>query len=88
MDGADAVGSFVMCSTIPWKMAVPHGIDVQILADVSVTLRVVLGRSVVTSASFFTSGVWLEQHFRATETFGANSVEVFVWELASLLLVN
>ena len=41
----------------------------------------------VDSAGSFTSETWLEQHFRATETSGANS-DVAVWELASLLLVS
>ena len=40
------------------------------------------------SAGFFTSGVWLEPHFRSTETFNANIDDVSVWELAGLLLVN
>ena len=44
---------------------------VQILADVNVTLHEVLERSVAESAGSFTNEIWLEQHFRETETFGA-----------------
>ena len=40
------------------------------------------------SIGSFTSGTWQEQRFRVTATFGANSDDASVWELASLLLVN
>ena len=50
-----------------------HDIGVQILADVNVTLHEAAERSVVDSAGSFTGETWLEQHFRATETLGANS---------------
>ena len=43
-----------------------HDIGVQILADVDVTLA---------------DETWLEQHFLATEAFGANRDDVTVWEL-------
>ena len=45
-------------------------------------------RSDVDSACSFSGEAWLEQLFRATETFGANSDDVPVWELAGLLLVS
>ena len=47
-----------------------------------------LERSDVDSACSFSGEAWLEQLFRATETFGANSDDVPVWELAGLLLVS
>ena len=56
VDGADAVGSFVTCSTVPWNTAVPpDGKKIaRILADVSVTFHVEQERSVVDSAGIFT----------------------------------
>ena len=42
----------------------------------------VLERSVVDS------GIWLEQNFDATDTFGTDSDDVSVWELVGLFLVN
>ena len=48
----------------------------QVFADVNVTLLDVLERSVV------------EQHFHATETFGADRDDVSVWELVGLILVG
>ena len=50
-----------------------HDSGLQILAGVSVTFHNALGRSVVDSASFFVNETSLEQHVRATETFGARS---------------
>ena len=66
---------------------VRHDSGVQILADVSVSFNVDLERSVGDSASFFTDGTRLEQHLRATETFGADSDDVSVWELVGILPV-
>ena len=40
------------------------------------------------SAGSFTRGAWQEQRFRVMATFGANSDDVSVWELAGHLLVN
>ena len=66
---------------------VRHDSSVQILADVSVTFNDDLERSVGDSASFFTDGNRLEQHLRETETFGADSDDVSVWELVGILPV-
>ena len=40
------------------------------------------------SAGFFANETWLEQYINATETFGIDSDDVSVWELACLFLVN
>merc|ERR1712135_180095 len=69
------------------RAAWQHDIGVQILADVNVALHDALERSVVDPTGFFTDETWLEQHFCATETFGADSDDVSVWELVGLLLV-
>ena len=47
----------------------------------NVTFYVVQGRSVVDSAGSFIIEIWLEQHVHATETFGADSDDVSIWEL-------
>ena len=62
-----------------------HDIGVQLFADVNVTLHVALERSAVESAGFCTSETWLEQYLHASETFGANNDDVFVWELLNNL---
>ena len=51
---------------------------VQILADVSVAFHDALKRSVVDPHSFFANETRLEQHLRATETFGAYIDDVSV----------
>ena len=67
VDGDNDVGSFVMCSTIPWKMVVlPDNTTLACnLADVNVTLHDVVERTVVESAGSFTSGTRLEKPFHA-----------------------
>ena len=63
--GATAVGSFVMCSTIPWEMVVPTDNTTLAynLANVNVTHHDVVVTSVVESAGVFTVGTWLENTF-------------------------
>ena len=51
---------------------VHHDSGVQILAGVSVAFHNALGRSVVDSAGFVVNETLLEQHLRATETFGSD----------------
>ena len=90
VDGDNAAGSFVTCSTIQWKMAVPRDNTTLAynLADGNITLRDVVERSVVESVGFFTGETWLESNVHAMETFSADSDEVSVWELKDLLLVG
>ena len=81
VNGTNAVNSFIMRSTIPWKRCVPRDNTTLAynLADVNGTLHDVVDRSVVESAGFFTRGTWLDKHFHATETFGAIDDDVSVW---------
>ena len=65
-----------------WNRTVP----VTHLADVNVTLHDAQERKVVDIAGTLNSEPWLEQHFHATETLGANSGDVFVRELVGLYL--
>ena len=58
---------------------------VRFLTYVDVTL-LLLVRSVVESAGSSINEVWLEQYFRAVETFSANSGDVSVWENVGLAL--
>ena len=60
----------------------------QLNADVDVTLHDVLERSVEESAGFFARQTWLVPCVSLTETFSADSGDVFVWEHVGLLLVN
>ena len=61
--------------------------NVHILADVNVTLLNVVERSVVDSAGFKANETgW--KNTRATETFGADSDGVSIWEHVGLLLVG
>ena len=76
VDGDNVVGSFVMRSTTSRNMVVP-------LDNTTLTYKFLQ-----MSASHFTSEIWQEQNFRATETFGADGDEVFVWRLVGLLLVH
>ena len=87
VDVANAVSSSVMCSTILWK---PDNTTLayKLLADDNVTFHDVLKRSVAESSGFCTNENWLEHHFSATETCGANRDDVSVWELIGLLLVS
>ena len=62
--------------------------NVQILADVSDAIRVVLERSVVESAGFFAEETWLEQYVDAMETCGTDRNDLSVWELKGFLLVG
>ena len=73
-----------------WKMVVPpdHATLANNPADANVTLHDVAERNVVESAGFFTNDTWLEYHFHPSDTFGPNSDDVCVWELARLLLVK
>ena len=63
----NAVGSLVMCSTIPWNMVVPPDNTTLAcnLADVNDTLHDVVERTVVESAGSFTNGTWVEKPFHA-----------------------
>ena len=90
VNGTNAVNSFIMRSTIPWKRLVPRDNTTFAfnLADVNGTLHDVAERRVVESAGFFTRGTWLDKHFHETEMFGADGDGVFVWRLAGLLLVH
>ena len=62
-----------------------HGIGVQNYADVDVTLHDA-GRKCRGSAGFMTSGIWLERHCNAMETFDANSDVVSVRKPVGLLV--
>ena len=57
-----------------------------ILADVSVTLHEAQVRSVVDSAVFSGRETCLEECFRETEAFGADCVDVSVWEYVELTM--
>ena len=48
-----------------------------LLAGVTASHFVLYLKSVVESAGFFANEAWLEQYFRAPETFGAKSDDVF-----------
>ena len=67
--------------------ATAHDSGVRFLTDVEVTL-LLLVRSVVESAGSSINEVWLEQYFRAVETFSANSGDVSVWENVGLALAD
>ena len=85
--GDNAGNSFVMPSKIRWKKVVPCD---------STTRRTVLcgcrRRFLCCSGEkyrgFWDSGKRLKQRFDATETFSTDSVDVSVWELLGLFLVN
>ena len=53
-DGANAVNSLVVRSSIPWIMAVQHDVGGQVLADVNVVLRDAQERRVVEPAGLLT----------------------------------
>ena len=81
LNGTNAVNSFIIRSTIPWKRCV-HVTT----RHSRTTLRMstahnhdVVKRSVVESAGFFTRGTWLNKHFHATETLGDINDDVSVW---------
>ena len=67
VDGDNAVGSLVMCSTIPWKMVVPPDNTTLAcnLADVNVTLHDVVEKSVVESVAFLPMEFVWKKHFHA-----------------------
>merc|ERR1719238_1917430 len=65
-----------------------HDVCVQVLADVNVTLHDGLEGCVVDSAGLLSNETRLEQNLRATEALVANSNDVAVRELISLLLVR
>ena len=67
--------------------ATTHDSGVRFLTYVDVTL-LLLVRSVVESAGSSINEVWLEQYFRAVETFSANSGDVSVWENVGLALAD
>ena len=78
VDGASAFSSFVMRSTIPWKIVVPLDNTTLSYADVNVTLHDVLERSVVDSAGLFANETMLETYFKAMETPGVDRDDVSV----------
>ena len=89
VSGTNAVHSFIMRSTSPWKRFVPRDNTTFAynLADVNGTLHDVVERSVVESAGFFTGGTWLDnisgQRKRSTPT-----VMLFsVWEYVGRIVV-
>ena len=74
--GATTVSSFVMRSIISWKMVVP--LDNTTFACDSLKMS---------TSHFMLLCQWkrLEQQFHATETFGTDCDDVFVWGLVGLL---
>ena len=87
--GAKSVSSFVMCSPVPWKMAVPRVNTTLAYHPLWMSTSQFFGdleRSVVDPAGSFTSEIWLEHYFCAVETFSADSDDVPVWENVGLSL--
>ena len=83
MEPAPSVHSCAHRSLGKWSCHLRARHDVQILADVNVTLHKLKERSVVESAvQRNLAGITLH----ATETFGANNDDVSVWELVGLEL--
>ena len=72
-DGTNIVAFFVMHSSFLETCSTSHFTKQE--------------RGVVVSADCFIGETWLEQHFHATRKFDANTEDVHVWELASLLPV-
>ena len=80
VDGANVVNSFVMRSTISRNMVVPRESTTSAYNFLRVSTQDLGG--------FFANETWLEQHIDATETFGAINVDVPVWKLTGLVLVD
>ena len=92
VDRADAVGSFVTHSKKRSSLEHCRATDNTTLAYIFLrmsTLRfMMLVRSVVESAGTFINEVWLEEYFRAVETFSVNSDDVSEEENAGLTLAT
>ena len=84
VDGGKTVNSFVMCSKDPLehgRATWQHDMNVQILADVNVTLQDVVERSVVNSTGFFANDIWWEKHSR-------NNTEMSNLQTSRVLLLH
>ena len=72
-----------MRSKASWNVFVPPQHWAQILADVNVAFMLLWREVTVESADSCTNDTWLQQYFRTTEAFAADSNVKTDWELAS-----
>jgi len=77
VDGGNTFNSFVMDPLEHGRATWRHDMDVQIHADVNVTLQDLVERSVVDSAGFFANDIWLDNWTNSRATDAAPTVMMF-----------